>query len=59
MTLDFMKSGVIAPSMHPPQTEEFLLKHLKVLGGFHLKSAGFQVKSAGFHECELLGDDQV
>ena len=30
MTLDFMKSGVIAPSMHPPppQTEEFLLKHL-------------------------------
>ena len=28
MTLDFMKSGVIAPSMQPPQTEEFLLKHL-------------------------------
>ena len=37
--------------------------------GFHLKSTGFQViswnppdfmvKSAGFHECELLGDDQV
>ena len=31
MTLDFMKSGVIAPSMHPtPQTEEFLLKHLNL-----------------------------
>ena len=27
MTPDFMKSGVIAPSMRP-QTEEFLLKHL-------------------------------
>ena len=24
-----------------------------------VKSAGFHLKSAGFHECELLGDDQV
>ena len=30
MTLDFMKSGVIAPLHAPPQTEEFLLKHLNL-----------------------------
>ena len=39
---------------HTPQTEEFgwNIWFYKVLGGFHLKSAGF-------HECELLRDDQV
>ena len=31
MTLDFLKSGVIAPSMHPPKLKRFN----KVLGGFH------------------------
>ena len=43
MTLDFMKSGVIAPSMHPPKLKSFCwnIWIYKVLGGFHLKSAGF------------------
>ena len=43
MTLDFMKSGAIAPSMHPPKLKSFCwnIWIYKVLGGFHLKSAGF------------------
>ena len=37
MTLDFMKSGVIAPSMHPPKLKSFCwnIWFYKVLGGFH------------------------
>ena len=43
MTLDFMKSGVIAPSMHPPKLKSFCwnIWFYKVLGGFHMKSARF------------------
>ena len=39
------------PSPAPPQTKEFLLKHL-IYKVFHVKSAGFQ-------NYELLRDDQV
>ena len=43
MTLDFMKSGVIAPSMHPPKLKSFCCNIwiYKVWGGFHLKSTRF------------------
>ena len=51
MTLDFMKSGVIAPSMHPPKLKSFCwnIWIYKVLGGFHLKPTRFHLKSTGFH----------
>ena len=41
-----------SPFPAPPQTEEFFVETYKVLGGFHMKSAGFQ-------KYELLRDDQV
>ena len=43
-----------SPLHAPPKLNSFCwnIWLYKVVGGF-------QVKSAGFHECELLGDDQV
>ena len=43
-----------SPLPAPPKLKSFCwnIWFYKVLGGFHLKSAGF-------HECELLRDDQV
>ena len=56
MTLDFMKSGVIAPSMHPPKLKSFCwnIWIYKVLGGFYLKSAIFHLKSTRFHEIRRI-----
>ena len=63
MTQDFMKSWVIAPPPPaPPQTKEFLLKHLiyKVFScKIHQISCEIRMKSAGFQNYELLRHDQV
>ena len=56
MTLDFMKSGVIAPSMHPPNWRVFVETSdlIRLWVDFMWKSTGFQVKSTGFHEIHRI-----
>ena len=67
MTLDFMKSRIIAPSMHPPnwrvfvETSDFIRFWVDFtwnLLDFRWNLPDF-MKSGRFHECELLRDDQV